>query len=379
MGSVLAASEEMIARDGVPLRRRSLGGTRRGRREGAAESLAEAEGGYTTGRKRTGLRLTFHGGLPASVWGRVASGAALLVMAALIFLGGTLARRLMLHDQRFVITSPTEVLITGDHHLTRAQILGAMGDLVGKDIFSLSLDRERASIEQMPWVEHVTLMRLLPDHLSANIVERTPVAFARNGGRVELVDASGVLLDMKAGERYSFPVVTGISPSDPESVRASRMRIFAEFTAALDATGEHISSKLSEIDLSNPEDVKAVIPQDRADVLVHFGDSDYLERYRRFAKLLPEWRAQYPKLAGADMRYEQQVVLEMQRGAGVPLTETSAGVSSDQTARATTPSTSKQAQTRIQHASSVPIKGQPHVATPHVATRKRQSHTAVQR
>ncbi len=374
MGSVLAASEEMIARDGVPLRRRALGGTRRGRRESAAERLAEAAGGYTTGRQRTGLRLTFHGGLPASVWGKVASGAALLVMAALIFVGGTLARRLMLHDQRFVVTSPSEIVITGQHHLTRAQVLGTMGNLVGRNIFSLSLDRERASLEQMPWVEHATLMRLLPDHLSANIVERAPVAFARNGGRVELVDANGVLLDMTAGERYSFPVVTGISPDDPASVRAARMRIFAEFTAALDATNEHISSKLSEIDLSNPEDVKAVIPKDGADVLVHFGDSDYLERYRRFAKLLPEWRAQYPKLAGADMRYEQQVVLDMQRGTGAPLAGTSATVSSDQAARATAPSTSKQAQSRIQHALSVPSKSQPHAAA-----RKRQSHPAVQR
>ena len=92
------------------------------------------------------------------------------------------------------------------------------------------------------------------------------------------------------------------------------MKIYSEFVGALDATGEHISAKLSEVDLSNPEDVRAVIPESGTDVLVHFGDSEYLERYRRFEKLLPEWRAQYPKLAGADMRYERQVVLEMQGG-----------------------------------------------------------------
>jgi cell division protein FtsQ len=47
---------------------------------------------------------------------------------------------------------------------------------------------------------------------------------------------------------------------------------------------------------------------------------------------LPEWRQQYPKLASADMRYEDQIVLEMQKGANVPLAgdaETGAAASSD--------------------------------------------------
>ena len=301
-----------MARNGVPQRRRPAAGPKRARREFAAESLAEAEGGYTTGRKRTGLRLTFHGGLPESVWGRVLTGAGLLSMAGLVFAGFTLAERLMLRDQRFVIPSSAAITIEGDHHLTRGQVLAALGSVAGRNVFSLSLDRERATLEQMPWVQHATVMRLLPDHLSATITERTPVAFARNGKRVELVDASGVLLDMGSGERYSFPVVTGISPADPDSVRASRMRIFGEFTAALDATGQHLSAKLSEVDLSNPEDVKALVPENGSDVLVHFGDSEYLERFERFEKLLPAWRAQYPKLSGVDMRYERQVVLQMQ-------------------------------------------------------------------
>jgi cell division protein FtsQ len=49
---------------------------------------------------------------------------------------------------------------------------------------------------------------------------------------------------------------------------------------------------------------------------VHFGDEEYLERYRQYQAHLAEWRAQYPKLASVDMRYERQVVLEMQPGGG---------------------------------------------------------------
>jgi cell division protein FtsQ len=92
------------------------------------------------------------------------------------------------------------------------------------------------------------------------------------------------------------------------------MKIFERFTAELDSSGEKISQKLSEVDLSNPEDVRALIPDQGKDVLVHFGDTDFLNRYRRYEEHLAEWRSQYPALWSVDMRYERQVVLEMQPG-----------------------------------------------------------------
>ena len=141
------------------------------------------------------------------------------------------------------------------------------------------------------------------------------------------MDARGVLLEMApdgdAEKGYSFPVVTGIEASDPAGTRAARMKLYLKFTGELDGMGsgssEKISNKLSEVDLSDPEDVKALIPDNGAEVLVHFGGEDFLERYRRYEQNLPDWRAKYPKLASADMRYEREVVLEMQPGAAVPV------------------------------------------------------------
>jgi len=166
-----------------------------------------------------------------------------------------------------------------------------------------------------------------------SIVERTPVAFVRQGSHIGLVDGNGVLLDMPVEARpdgkYSFPVVTGISAEDPLSTRAARMKIYERFTSELDGAagtgGQKISEGLSEVDLSNPEDVKASIPDKSSEVLVHFGDTDFLDRYRRFEEHLPEWRTVYPKLSSVDMRYERQVVLEMQPGAGVPVSASSNG------------------------------------------------------
>jgi cell division protein FtsQ len=154
------------------------------------------------------------------------------------------------------------------------------------------------------------------------ITERTPVAFVRQGSQIGLVDAGGVLLDMPpedAGDpHYSFPVLTGISANDPLTTRAARMDVYRQFMKDLDSGADHVTNSLSEVDVSNTEDVKALVALGNSDVLVHFGDEAFLARYKEFAAHLPEWRQQYPKLASADMRYEGQIVLEMQGGAGVP-------------------------------------------------------------
>jgi cell division protein FtsQ len=111
-------------------------------------------------------------------------------------------------------------------------------------------------------------------------------------------------------------VLTGVSADDPLSTRAARMEIYRRFMQALDSTGEHLTDSLSEVDVSNPEDVKALVPSGSSDILVHFGQEEFLKRYREFQQHLPEWKQKYPKLASADMRYEGQIVLEMQGGGG---------------------------------------------------------------
>jgi cell division protein FtsQ len=275
------------------------------------------------GRRKAGVRVRFRG-LPATKAGKIFAGFVLLVfvgLGAAVFL---MARSYLLHDARFVIPSSSAIELEGNTHVTRAQLLGIFGEDVERNILTVSLDDRKAELERLPWVAHATVMRLLPNRMRVSIVERTPVAFVRQGSHIGLVDANGVLLDMpvdaKAGEHYSFPVVTGISANDPLSTRAARMKIFGRFTSELDSSGEKISEELSEVDLSNPEDVKALIPDHSTEILVHFGEDSFLDRYRRFKEHLPEWRMLYPKLSSVDMRYERQVVLEMHPGSGVAAT-----------------------------------------------------------
>ena len=316
--AVLEAPEERYASGSAGPRRVSAAPNRKLRRD-LSEDFAEPyeDDDVPVGRRGTGVRVRFRG-LPATKWGRIFAAFVLLVCLGAGVAGFLMARSYLLHDERFVIPSSASIEIEGNAHVTRAQLLGIFGGDVERNIFTVSLEQRRAQLEALPWVAHATVMRLLPNRMRVSVVERTPVAFVRQGSHIGLVDGNGVLLDMpmdaKSREHYSFPVVTGISGNDPVSTRAARMKIFERFTSELDGSGEKISQELSEVDLSNPEDVQALIPDHSTEILVHFGEDNFLERYQRFKEHLPEWRTLYPKLSSVDMRYEQQVVLQMPPG-----------------------------------------------------------------
>ena len=308
-------------------------------------------------RQRGGLRVNVRKGLPKSWVGRGLFALGFLAVVGVIFAGLAGLRSALLHDSRFVVPTSENIEIVGNHNVTRSEVLSVFGADLERNIFRVPLDERRADLERLPWVQHATVMRLLPNRIRVALTERTPVAFVRHGSQIGMVDATGVLLDMPpdaAGDpHYSFPVLTGLSVNDPLSTRAARMAIYLRFMQELGAAN---SGTISEADVSNPEDLKAVVSSGGSDILVHFGDEDFLHRYQEFEQHLPEWRQQYPRLAAADMRYDRQVVLEMQPGTGVPVSGGATGSTSAGTAAAATPLRPKAAASTVPKA---PVKAPP--------------------
>ncbi|MGA7521442.1 MAG: FtsQ-type POTRA domain-containing protein [Acidobacteriaceae bacterium] len=289
----------------------------------SARAVAEPddEGGepFLRARRRVPVR---RGLLP--VWARSRWGRLAFAGVTLAAVGGAVAlvlatRSFLEHDPRFRIASPAAIQTMGNSQLTRADLLSVFGGDVGHNLFSVPLAKRRAALEQIPWVERATVMRVLPNQLRVSVIERTPIAFVEVRGRIELADVNGVLLDMSpkdlAAKHYSFLVVNGINPADPLAQRSLRMHLYQKFISDLDSTGEHISAQLSVVDLTDPEDVKATVPSGGTDLLLYFGQEDFLARWRNYQAHIAQWRQQYPKLASVDLRYEREVVLKM---AGTP-------------------------------------------------------------
>lgn len=255
---------------------------------------------------------------PASTVGRVSVGLGALFVLILLTTAADLFKVYLQRDARFRITGTDSIQTVGLTEVTRAQMLPVFGEDIGRNVFFVPLNERRKALEAIPWVQQATVMRLLPDQIRVDVVERKPIAFTRHGQQIGLVDANGVLLDMPpaamAAYHYSFPVITGIDAGDKPVSRQARMAVYQRLMNELDGHGQHYSEQISEIDLTDPEDARVLMPEPGVDILAHFGEDRFLERYQRYKQHIAEWRQQYPRLAEVDLRYDHQVVLEMASG-----------------------------------------------------------------
>ena len=236
------------------------------------------------------------------------------VALSLLFVCGIAAAALYHYGERswrFRVDSSDEIEIAGLHNVTHSQVMEVMGGDIGRNIFFIPLSQRKKQLEQIPWVESASVMRFVPNRVQIEIHERTPVAFARVGSKILLVDPVGTLMELPATgkKKYSFPVILGMNAGEPLSSRTPRMRLYNDVVSQLDADGAHYSQDLSEVDISDPDDVKVLANNAQGEVLVHLGSSNYLERYRIYVAHVREWRQQFDKLESVDLRYDHQIIV----------------------------------------------------------------------
>ena len=163
-------------------------------------------------------------------------------------------------------------------------------------------------------MEEASVQRILPNHLRVEITERTPIAFFRNGAELALVDAHGVLLDRPESEEFHFPIVTGLSESMPREERERRMQTYQEFLKGIDLVRSGSSDRVSELDLGNVRDLRAVLTglgngNDAQAVTVHFGQNDFTGKYRMLVENFAQWQANAGHVQSIDLQYARQVVV----------------------------------------------------------------------
>ena len=234
------------------------------------------------------------------------------IAACVLAVGGVIALALYNYGERswrFRIESSDNIEVTGNENVTKAQIMEVMGSDIGRNIFFVPLAQQKAQLEQIPWVESASVMRFVPNRLQVEIHERTPVAFARVGPRIFLIDADGTLMELPQKHKYSFPVILGMNPGEPLSTRLPRMKAYDDLVQQLDSGGAHYSQDLSEVDLSDLENLKVRVNDPQGDVLVELGSSDFQKRYKTYVSHVQEWRQQFQKLESVNLRYDNQVIV----------------------------------------------------------------------
>jgi cell division protein FtsQ len=213
------------------------------------------------------------------------------------------------HSWRFRVESSDNIEVAGMENATKAQIMEVMGADIGRNIFFIPLAQQKAQLEQIPWVESASVMRFVPNRLRVEIHERVPVAFARVGPRIFLIDAGGTLMELPQKRKYSFPVILGMNPGEPLSTRIPRMKAYNALVHELDSGGARYSQDLSEVDLSDLDNIKVRVNDPQGDVQVELGSAEFLKRYKTYVSHVQEWRQQFQKLESVNLRYDNQVIV----------------------------------------------------------------------
>jgi cell division protein FtsQ len=263
---------------------------------------------FLRGQRRVSVR---RGTLPKKAATRLTWGALAALVVVVCGLAVTAVYHYGEHSWRFRVESSDDIQISSLGNVSRSQVMEVMGEDIGRNIFFIPLDQRQKQLEQIPWVESASVMRFVPNRVRIEIRERTPVAFVRIGSKIQLTDAGGTLMELPVGnkKKFSFPVILGMNAGEPQSTRAPRMKIYNQLISELDSEGARYSQNLSEVDLSDADDVKVLANDSGGEVLVHLGASDFLSRFKVYVSHVQEWRQQFARLDSVDLRYEHQIVV----------------------------------------------------------------------
>ncbi len=235
--------------------------------------------------------------------------------------------RFLLYSPSMLLLKPDQIEVNGNRVVTREAVLQQFLHDRSRSVLRVPLDARRSQLEQIPWVESASVQRILPNRLRIELTERTPVAFARNGNELALIDAHGVILDRPRGEEFHFPIVSGVSEDLPRDQREKRMQTYEEFMKDVDLVRGGSSDRVSEIDLSNLKDLRVVMTglagaNDTQAVTIHFGASEFTGKYKMLVDNFLQWQANAGRVQSIDLQYSRQVVVNPDTSAGATAART---------------------------------------------------------
>ena len=234
-------------------------------------------------------------------------------VTAAIFLGLSLyafhrLEQFLIMDSRFALSGPDDgssLEIDGAAHASRPSIEKIFNDDTGASVYLIPLSERRDAIREVPWVREASVARVWPNRVIVRVKERTPVAFVRlNSSRFGLIDLDGVILP-PATDRFKLPVLTGIRPSDPVAKRREGVQRVLRLTADL---GESMAN-ISEIDVSDGDNLKVSQPYDGRSLTLLLGDRNFAARYRNFLTHYSQIQQRLPGAAVLDLRLEDRITV----------------------------------------------------------------------
>ncbi len=201
--------------------------------------------------------------------------------------------------------------VRGYQRLTAGEVEALVGHVRGENLLLVDLDRFRADLLDSRWVADVTVRRVFPSTIAARVVERHPIAVARLGAQLYLVDDAGVIID-EFGPQYrdlDLPIVDGMAApaSADRPIDPGRAQLVARFMESL-AGRPDVMRALSQVNVATAGNVIVLLGDDPT--FLHLGDERFLERLQTYLELTPALVERGRTVDYVDLRFGNRVFLK---------------------------------------------------------------------
>jgi cell division protein FtsQ len=221
----------------------------------------------------------------------------------------------LLYSPGVALVSAEQIEIRGNRFVPPDAITEKFSADLGRSVVRVPLTERREGVESLAWVEEANVQRVMPNRIRVEITERTPIAFLRTGSDLSLIDVHGVILDRPAEGEFKFPVVSGIGEITPAATRQQHVNLYAQFMKDIERVQPGADDHVSEADITDASDLRVTLTGlgaaagSASPILVHFGDSDFGNRYHLLAENIDQWRASAGSVDSVDLRFARQVVV----------------------------------------------------------------------
>ena len=219
-------------------------------------------------------------------------------------------------DSRFVLPTAPEsgapnpnFNMDGLFYTADTQVTQVFARDFGRSIYLCPIAERRRLLLGIDWVKDASVSRIWPNRLFVRIVERTPVAFvqvagAHGGTQFGLIDTDGVLLDPKRVAHLTLPVMIGVTATDTEEIRRQRVKRLLRLQQEL---GPALMTKLSEIDITDLENIRVTQKFERHAVVLMLGNHDFLTRMKNFVANYDQIRLRMADARILDLRLKDRI------------------------------------------------------------------------
>jgi cell division protein FtsQ len=190
------------------------------------------------------------------------------------------------------------------------------------NVLRINLHQLKARLEKQPWVKRVEIRRILPSDLIIYVQERTPSAILEFHNELMIADQDGIMLDRydpKYG-KLDVPVFKGVMGEDADSYslyqaeNSERIRRGLQMLSEIEAGSPRESKKISEVDISDPENLKVLLVDDTAEVFL--GEKDYQKRFNALMENMKQYqdlKNQFSEIESIDLRVEGNIIYRPRR------------------------------------------------------------------